>query len=120
MSYAKKFEVEVTVPAGLKAGDKFNVTVEAPELPKQARGQLNGLTLEEMTDDQLKVELINSKSVLYKAKKRGADQATIDANQARVDAAEAEKAKRHPVTVAPVAGSVVTEGPVDEGSASEM
>ena len=60
------------------------------------RGKLAGLTLPEMTDEQLKRELINAKSVLYKAQKRGANEDVIKANQARVDAAEAEKASRAP------------------------
>lgn len=70
--------------------------VEVPANPKR-RGQLFGISLEEMTDEQLKREIINANSVLYKAKQRGASEETIAANQARVDAAKAEKAKRHPV-----------------------
>ena len=58
------------------------------------RGKLQGLKLEEMSDDQLKVEIVNSKSVLYKAKKRGAASDIITKNEDRVNAAEAEKAKR--------------------------
>jgi hypothetical protein len=63
----------------------------------QRRGQLAGIALEDMTDEQLKRELINSKSVLYKAVQRGASEETIAKNQARVDAAVAEKEKRTPV-----------------------
>lgn len=91
---AKKFEVEVIVPEGLSAGDKFTIEVEAPVVEKKPRGQLAGIALEDMTDEQLKRELINANSVLYKAKQRGASEETIAANQARVDAAKAEKAKR--------------------------
>ena len=91
---AKTFEVEVTVPEGLSAGDKFTIEVEAPTPVKKPRGQLAGIALEDMTDEQLKRELINANSVLYKAKQRGASEETIAANQARVDAAKAEKAKR--------------------------
>lgn len=91
---AKKFEVEVTVPEGLSAGDKFTIEVEAPVPEKKPRGQLAGIALEDMTDEQLKREIINAKSVLYKAKQRGAAEETIAKNQARVDAALAEKAKR--------------------------
>ena len=91
---AKTFEVEVTVPEGLSAGDKFTIEVEAPIPEKKPRGQLAGIALEDMTDEQLKRELINANSVLYKAKQRGASEETIAANQARVDAAKAEKAKR--------------------------
>ena len=70
--------------------------VEVPTMPKK-RGQLFGIALEDMTDEQLKREIINANSVLYKAKQRGASEETIAQNQARVDAAKAEKAKRSPV-----------------------
>lgn len=73
--------------------------VEVPKAEKKPRGQLAGIALEEMTDEQLKREIINAGSVLYKAKQRGAAEETIAANQARLDAAKAEKAKRHPVVV---------------------
>ena len=89
-----KFTVEVTVPEGLKAGDSFTVEVEAPTPEKKPRGQLAGIALEDMTDEQLKREIVNANSVLYKAKQRGASEETIAANQARVDAAKAEKEKR--------------------------
>lgn len=91
---AKTFEVEVTVPEGLKEGDTFKVQVEVPVAPRKPRGQLAGIALVDMTDEQLKREIINAKSVLYKAKQRGASDETIIVNQARVDAALAEKAKR--------------------------
>lgn len=80
------------------------ITIESP-VP-QRRGQLAGLDLEAMTDEQLKREIINAKSVLYKAQKRGASQETILNNQARVDAAMAEKAKR---TLAAVEQTVYAE-----------
>lgn len=63
----------------------------------QRRGQLAGLTLDQMDDEQLKREIINAKSVLYKAVQRGAAEETIAKNQERVDAAMEEKAKRTPV-----------------------
>lgn len=124
MAFAKKFEVEVTVPEGLSAGEVFKIVVEAPELPKRERGVLNGIALEDMTDEQLKREITNSKSVLYKATKREADQEVIDRAQARVDAAVAEKDKRA-ATAAPAgvpAGSVasVEEDVIDEETAEEM
>lgn len=68
-----------------------------PSTSGQRRGQLAGIPLEDMTDDQLKREIINAKSVLYKAAQRGAASETIEKNQARVAAAEAEKARRTPV-----------------------
>lgn len=124
-----KFTVDVTVPEGLKAGDTFTVEVEAPTPVKKPRGQLAGIALEDMTDEQLKRELINANSVLYKAKQRGASEETIAANQARVDAAKAEKARRAPVQVAATAveealgetaESTPDEGVYDEEAAAEM
>ena len=123
---ANAFEVEVTVPEGLKEGDTFKITVEAPVKEKKPRGQLAGIAIEDMTDEQLKREIINAKSVLYKAKQRGASDETIAANQARVDAAEAEKAKRQPVATAAVKATAVEaalnteDGVYDEEAASEM
>lgn len=60
------------------------------------RGQLAGISLEDMSDEQLKREIINAKSVLYKAQQRDAAAETIEKNEARVEAALAEKAKRAP------------------------
>jgi len=121
----KKFEIEVTVPEGLTAGDKFMVEVEIPATEKKPRGQLAGIALEDMTDEQLKRELINANSVLYKAKQRGASEETIAANQARVDAAKAEKAKRAGTTAeteAPNLEAAMESGDsvYDETAAAEL
>ena len=110
---AKTFEVEVTVPAGLKEGDTFTLQVEVPAKVKGARGQLAGIALEDMTDDQLKREIINANSVLYKAKQRGASEDTIAANQARVDAAKAEQAKRQGTKVNTPVDAPNVEGVLD-------
>lgn len=91
---ARIITVEVEAPKDLVQGEVFEVEVEVPTQPRQRRGQLAGLTLEEMTDEQLKREITNANSVLYKAKQRGAAESTIAANEARVEAAKAEKAKR--------------------------
>lgn len=99
----KTFTLEMTVPEGLKAGDKFTVEVEMPAVEKKPRGQLAGIALEDMTDEQLKREMINANSVLYKATQRGAAAETIAANTARVEAVKAERAKRAPATAAIVA-----------------
>ena len=110
MAFAKKFEVEVTVPEGLKAGETFKIVVEAPEVATRVKGILNGIAIGDMTDEQLKRELVNSKSVLYKAEKRNAAPELIEGAKARVAAAEAEKATRTPVTAtgAVATGKVVT------------
>jgi hypothetical protein len=91
---SKVFTVEYEIPKGAKPGDIVTIEVELPTPQKKQRGQLAGIALVDMTDEQLKRELINANSVLYKAKQRGASEETIAANQARVDAANAEKAKR--------------------------
>ena len=74
-----------------------NETFEVEKV-KKPRGQLAGIALADMTDDQLKREIINASSVLYKSKQRGASEELIAANQARLDAAKAEKATRTGVT----------------------
>ena len=94
ITMAKTITIEVEAPKNLKAGEVFSVEVELPKPERKQRGQLAGIALVDMTDEQIKRELINANSVLYKAKQRGASEETIAANQARVDAANAEKAKR--------------------------
>jgi hypothetical protein len=98
--------------------------VEAPAPVKKPRGQLAGIALADMTDEQLKREIINANSVLYKAKQRGASEEVIAANQARVDAAKAEKAKRAPVAEAvdapDVADALAADVTVDEETADEI
>jgi hypothetical protein len=86
--------------------------VTAKKSSGQRRGQLAGLTVEEMSDEQLKREIINANSVLYKAIQRGASEDTIAKNQARVDAAKAEKEKRTPE--APVAEEVAADAPAED------
>ncbi len=107
--------IEVTCP---KCGETFSVEVETPVKERKPRGQLAGIALEDMTDDQLKREIINAGSVLYKAKQRGAAEDIIAANQARLDAAKAEKAKRHPVVEAESPAEELAEA--DEEIASEI
>lgn len=113
---AKSFEV--TCP---HCNQIFEVEIPTSE---KRRGQLYGIALEDMTDEQLKREIINANSVLYKAKQRGASEETIAANQARVDAAKAEKAKRTPVAAADeaegVAEALAEESVYDETAAAEM
>ena len=79
-----------------------------------SRGQLAGIALEDMTDEQLKRETINAKSVLYKAVKRNAPADLIARNKIRVAAAEAEKAKRAAKKAeAPSAQEAGTQEPVE-------
>lgn len=96
----------------IAAGD----TVEFDyELPAKAgtRGQLTGIPLEDMTDDQLKIEYRNAHSVFYKTQKAGRD--TTKASE-RLERVKAEMAKRGiqptsrastmPVTAATVANLI--------------
>ena len=108
---AKSFEV--TCP---HCNETFLVEVPVAE---KRRGQLYGIELADMTDEQLKREIINAGSVLYKAKQRGASEEIIAKNQARLDAAKAEKAKRHPVAEATEA-ETAEETEVNEETAAEV
>lgn len=121
---AKTITVEVEAPKNLKAGEKFSIEVELPTPEKKQRGQLAGIALVDMSDEQLKRELINANSVLYKAKQRGASEETIAVNQARVDAANAEKAKRAGTkpaeTTSTEAGPVDGDVPADAETATEI
>lgn len=124
----RKLTFEVTVPEGLKPGDKFQAEVELPTPPMSRRGQLAGLSLEEMTDEQLKREIINAKSVLYKAMKRGASEETIARNEARVEAALAEKARREAAKkeaevteeTGETGEDIIEDVPVDSETANEI
>ena len=110
---AKSFEV--TCP---HCNETFLVEVPVAE---KRRGQLFGIELADMTDEQLKREIINAGSVLYKAKQRGASEEIIAKNQARLDAAKAEKAKRHPVVEATDETADSTDENVyDESAAAEV
>lgn len=76
----------------------------------KGRGVLAGIAVTDMTDEQLKKEIINSKSVLYKAEQRGANQEVIDRNKARVEAAVAERDARKALA----AEAETTEAPAEE------
>ena len=107
--------IEITCP---HCNNTFEV--ELPEKVKKPRGQLAGIALADMTDDQLKREIINANSVLYKAKQRGASEEVIAANQARVDAAKAEKAKRNPVVDETPDAPGVADAVYNEETAEEI
>jgi len=62
------------------------------ELPKSlaARGVVSGIALEDMTDEQLKIEYRNANSVFYKTKKNPASKPeSIERTTARLDAVKA-------------------------------
>lgn len=93
MANAKKLRVNVTVPEGFAPGDTFVIEVEVPAGRGRTR---NTKPIEEMTREELKREIINAGSVLYKAQKRGADEDIIARNQERLDAAKALMEEKFP------------------------
>ena len=105
--------IEVTCP---HCNELF--AVELPTPVKKPRGQLAGIALADMTDEQLKREIINASSVLYKAKQRGAAEEIIAKNQERLDAAKAERDARHPVVE--TAESADENVYTDEATAAEV
>lgn len=95
---AKKFQIEVEVPQGLQAGDKFAVLIEAPSTPRVVKTKLANIPLEQMTMEQLKKERINARSVLYKATRRDDTVAIAHATE-RVNKVAREIAKRKGTTL---------------------
>lgn len=120
ITMAKTITVEVEAPKNLKAGEVFSIEVEIPKPERKPRGQLAGIALVDMTDEQLKREIINANSVLYKAKQRGASEETIAANQARVDRAKAEKAKRAGLKEKATTDGAITDGAPTEDAPTEI
>ena len=112
---AKMVTLTIIAPRKLREGEEFEIEVELPTVEKKPRGQLAGVALEDMTFEQVKREVINSGSVLYKAKQRGATEVTIAANQARYDAALARKAELSPEKV-----SKAPEGAFETGEAAPV
>ena len=66
------------------------------EVPKSvgSRGSVAGIALEDMTDDQLKIEYRNANSVAYKAKKANKNPDTIANSEARLERVKAEMEAR--------------------------
>lgn len=116
----KKLRVNVTVPEGFKPGDTFMIEVE---IPGSRRAQRDVKPIEEMTKEELKREIINAGSVLYKAQKRGAAEEIIQKNQERLDAAKALMADKFPkpivekkaggTTILQAEGRILTQDEID-------
>lgn len=82
------------------------------------RGALAGIAVEDMDLDQVKIELRNANSVLYKAKKRDADAELISQHEARVEKAKARLNELKPAAPAKEeAGENTTDG---EATAEEL
>lgn len=94
----KTFQIEVEVPHGLQAGDRFVVDIEAPAAPRTTKTRLVNVPLTQMTFDQLKRERVNARSMLYKAQRRGDEAAVLDATK-RLNAVAKELAERQGTTL---------------------
>lgn len=115
----KKLRVNVTVPEGFQPGDTFMIEVEIPG----RRAQREVKPIEEMTKEELKREIINAGSVLYKAQKRGAAEEIIQKNQERLDAAKALMVEKFPrpivekktgrTTILQAEGRILTQDEID-------
>ena len=68
----KVIHVSYTVDKDVKAGETIEFDYEVP-VSASRRGMLTGIPVEEMTEEQLKVEYRNANSVYYKTTKAGRD-----------------------------------------------
>lgn len=85
----KIIKVSFTADHDIKAGETVEFDYELPASAR--RGAVVGIPLEEMTDDQLKIEYRNANSVFYKTKKAGRD--TTKSGE-RLERVKAEMTKR--------------------------
>ena len=82
-------KVSYTADRDIAAGETIEFEYEVPKAER--RGIVAGIPLEEMTDDQLKIEYRNANSVFYKTTKAGRDATKA---KERLDACKAEMDKR--------------------------
>lgn len=82
-------KVHFTADHDIAAGETVEFEYEVPK--SERRGAVAGIPLEEMTDEQLKIEYRNANSVAYKTRKAGRDATKAEA---RLDACKAEMEKR--------------------------
>jgi len=85
----RTIKVTYTADRDIKAGETIEFDYVLPKAER--RGQVVGIPLEEMTDDQLKIEYRNANSVHYKTVKAGRDATKA---KERLDACKAEMDKR--------------------------
>lgn len=105
----KVIKVSFTADRDIKAGETVEFDYELPASVR--RGAVVGIPLEEMTDDQLKIEYRNANSVHYKTKKAGHD--TTKAAE-RLERVKTEMAKRG---IQPTSRASVT---VDASTVAEL
>lgn len=85
----RTIKVHFTADRDIKAGETVEFEYTLPKA--QQRGQVVGIPLDEMTDDQLKIEYRNANSVYYKTSKAGRDASKA---KERLDRCKAEMDKR--------------------------
>jgi hypothetical protein len=105
----KVIKVKFVADKDYKAGDEIEFDYEVPK-GMGTRGAVAGIPLDEMTDDQLKIEYRNANSVFYKAKKANKNQDTITKSETRLEACKAEMEKRGIQPTARGAQEVDAEG----------
>ena len=101
-------KVTYTADHDIKAGETIEFEYEVPKAER--RGAVVGIALEDMTDDQLKIEYRNANSVHYKTVKAGRDATKANERLERVKA-EMEKRGIQPTAraAAPVTAASVAE-----------
>lgn len=83
-------KVSFVADKDIAAGETVTFDYEIPK-SEGIRGIVAGIPLDEMTDDQLKIEYRNANSVFYKTKKAGKDATKAET---RLNACKAEMEKR--------------------------
>lgn len=87
----KTIKVQFTATEDIAAGTTVEFDFEIPK-GTSSRGELSGVSLDEMTDEQLKIEYRNANSVYYKqSKKPGTDTTKSKTRLEAVKAAMAAK-----------------------------
>ena len=86
----KVIKIEIIAEKDYAAGDIISFDYEIPK-SMGTRGIVAGIPLNEMTDDQLKIEYRNANSVYYKTKKAGKD---VTKSSTRLEAVKAKMEER--------------------------
>lgn len=89
----KVIKVKFVADRDIAAGEEIEFDYEIPKGASR-RGAVAGIPLEEMTNDQLKIEYRNANSVYYKAKKANKNPETIEKATVRLNNVKAEMEKR--------------------------
>jgi len=86
-------KVKFVADRDIAAGEEIEFDYEIPK-GTSTRGAVAGIPLEDMTNDQLKIEYRNANSVYYKSKKANKNPDTIEKATVRLNNVKAEMEKR--------------------------